>query len=129
MTRFDGNWKPPKIEDGVVTRWGWMVKGVKYFHLGEYTDIGFGCYFKADKTAEIFIGNYVQIGGGTKVYAINTINNTQGPIIIEDEAKIGANSVILPNIHIKKAMLIPALSIVLTEGGAPNGKTKVHSII
>lgn len=113
MTRFDdSNWKPPKIEDGVITRWGWMVKGVKYFHLGKYTDIGFGCYIRADKDAEVTIGDYVQLGGGVKIYAVNTIDNSRGDIVIEKKARIGANSVVLPGSYIGEKSIIGALSLV-----------------
>jgi len=113
LTRFDNrNGKPPKIEDGVITRWGWMVKGVEYFHLGKYTDIGFGCYIRADKDAEVTIGDYVQLGGGVKVYAVNTIDNSRGHIFIQKKAKIGANSVILPGSFIGENSIVGALSLV-----------------
>ena len=113
MSRFDNNnWKPPKIEDGVVTQWGWMVKGVKYFRLGKYTDIGFGCYIRADKDAEVTIGDYAQLGGGVKVYAVSTIDKSHGHIVIEKNAKIGANSVILPGSYIGEGSIVGALSLV-----------------
>lgn len=113
LARFDdSNWEPPEIEDGVVTRWGWLVKGVKYFYLGKYTDIGFGCYIRADEDATVTIEDYVQLGGGVKIYAVNTINNCRGHIVIQKNAKIGANSVILPGSYIGESSVIGALSLV-----------------
>ena len=89
-----------------------MVKGVEYFHLGEYTDIGFGCYIRADKDAEVTIKDYVQLGGGVKIYAVNTIDNSRGHIVIQKKAKIGANSVILPGSFIGENSIVGALSLV-----------------
>ena len=113
LTRFDdSNWKFPKIEDGIITYWGWCVKGVEYFHLGKYTDIGFGCYIRADKNAEVTIGDYCQIGANCSIYSVNTIDNSRGDIIIEKNAKIGANSVILPGSYIGENSIIGALSLI-----------------
>lgn len=101
-------WKYPVVKPRVTTKYGWIVlytidkktslKPLKtkadYFHLGYKTDIGYGTVIQAQNY--VYIGNFVQIGANCSIYSSNTIDNTKGKIIIKDNAKIGANSVILP---------------------------------
>lgn len=107
-------WKIPKfkkmIGDLYKTKYGWVVTCPKNLNLGKNTDIGFGTYINA--RFGVIIEDNVQIGAGVKIYSHNTINNTQGIVLIEKDACIGANSVILPNVLIKEGKLIKANSTV-----------------
>ena len=109
---YPAGWRKPRVRDGIPTKWGWTIKGVDFVHIGEHVDIGNGTYIKAEYGAGIAIGDHVQIGGGCKIYAVNSIDDISGPIIIAESARIGANSVILPNTEIGKGAKIGALSLV-----------------
>ncbi len=106
-------WQPPKIEEGKLTQWNWMVQGVENFKLGKNTDIGAFVYIQA--RAGVTIEDDVQIGGGVKIYSINTIDKTHGLITISRNACIGANSVILPNVFIGENSIVAAGSVILGQ--------------
>ena len=110
MVRFD-TWAMPEIEDGVQTRWGWIVKCPENLTLGRYVDIGFDTYIGAHEGVEI--GDHVQIAGGCKIYSRSTIDNKHGKVIIKGGAGIGANSVIMPNVIIGKNAVVGALSFII----------------
>ncbi len=93
---------------------GWRTWKPEKIIIGLGVDIGAG--------SEIFghfgviIGDNVMIGGGTMIYSSNTINGQFIPVNIGKNAKIGANSVILPGVKIKENQLIKALSVVYFDG-------------
>ena len=104
------NWEQPIIFHGVPTRWNWIVNYPEGLELGENVDIGAFTFINAKYGVRI--GNNVKIGGGCMIYSHNTIDDTKGGIIIYDEARIGANSVILPMSVIHSNVTIGALSLV-----------------
>jgi acetyltransferase-like isoleucine patch superfamily enzyme len=104
------NWKKPKIIEGKLTKWNWMVQGVKNFKLGRNTDIGAFCYINASEGVEI--QDNVQIGGGVKIYSLSTIDNKKGKVVLKKNCKIGANSVIMPGVTIGENSIIGAMSFV-----------------
>lgn len=104
------NWKHPKIIDGKPTRYSWIVQNKEGLKLGRYTDIGAFAYINAK--AGVAIENNVQIGGGVKIYSINTIDKTRGRVILKKNCKIGANSVILPDVVVGENSIVGALSLV-----------------
>lgn len=111
----NNKWIKSKIKDGVPTKWGWVVRHPENLHLGNYVDIGFGTYIQAENRIEI--GNNVQIGAHCAIYSRNTIDGTASKIIIEDNVKIGAGTIILPNstgypLYICHDSKIGALSLV-----------------
>lgn len=106
-------WFLPYIEHGKLTKWNWCVYHPKHLELGNNVDIGMFTFINAK--CGVIIEDNVQIGGGCKIYSENTINNMKGQIIIRKNAKIGANSVILPGVEIKENTLIPALSVVYQD--------------
>ena len=111
MPRFSAkNWKRPRIPKGKPTKYGWVVSHPRHFGLGRFTDLGFGVYIQSEEG--VIIEDHVQIGGGVKIYSVNTIDGTKGKIIIKRNARIGANSVILPNVEIGENSLVGALSLV-----------------
>jgi acetyltransferase-like isoleucine patch superfamily enzyme len=117
--RFN-NWKPPKIEDGKLTEYNWIVKNVDGLVLGKRTDIGAFTYINAKAGVEI--GDWVQIGGGVKIYSVNTIDQTSGKIVLGENSKVGANSVILPDVVVGKDAIIGALSVVRSKSRIGEGE-------
>lgn len=107
--RFE-EWEQPEIEDGKLTKWSWVVKGVDHFTLGHKTDIGAFTYIQAEE--DVTIDDYVEIGGGCQIYSVSTIDNKRGKIHIKKNAKIGAGSTILPGVVIGENAIIGAHSLV-----------------
>ena len=104
------NWKKPKIEEGKLTKYNWIVQNKNNLKLGYKTDIGVFTYINAK--SGVIIEDYVQIGGGVKIYSVDTISNNKGRVILKKNSKIGANSVILPNTIIGKNSIIGACSVI-----------------
>ena len=100
----------PKIEEGKLTKYNWLVQNKKNLKLGFKTDIGAFTYINAKNG--VVIEDYVQIGGGVKIYSIDTISNRKGKVILKKKCKIGANSVILPNTIIGENSVVGACSVV-----------------
>ncbi len=109
MTRFK-NWKKPKIEEGKLTKYNWLVQNKQNLKLGRNIDIGAFTYINAKEG--VVIEDYVQIGGGCKVYSMDTISNKKGKVILKKNCKIGANSVILPNTTVGENSVVGACSVV-----------------
>lgn len=109
MGRFE-EWQTPEIKDGVQTQWGWIVKCPENLKFGRNIDIGAFTYIGAHEGVEM--GDNVQIGGGCKIYSLSTIDNRSGQIIIKENAKIGANSTVLPDVIIGENSTVGALSLV-----------------
>ena len=110
MTERFKKWKKPKIQEGKLTKYNWFVQNKKNLKLGYKTDIGAFSYLNAH--SGIIIEDYVQIGGGVKIYSIDTISDKKGKVILKKNCKIGANSVILPNTIIGENSVIGACSVV-----------------
>lgn len=104
------NWKKPKIEERKLSKYYWLVQNKKNLKLGYKTDIGAFTYINAH--SGIIIEDYVQIGGGVKIYSIDTISNKKGKIVLKRNCKIGANSVVLPNTIVGENSIIGACSVV-----------------
>ena len=104
------NWKPPVIEEGKLTKWNWMVQGVKGLKLGNKTDIGAFTYINANHGVEI--GDNVQIGSHCSIYSLSTIDSKQGKIVIKENACIGSHSIVMPGVTIGKNSIIGAFTFV-----------------
>jgi len=114
------NWTYPEIEEGKLTKYNWLVFGKDNLELGEYTDVG--AFVVLDAKAGIVIEDYVQIGGGVKMYSVNSIDNIHGKIILKRNSKIGANSVILPNVIVGENSIVGALSLVKSGTVIPDNE-------
>lgn len=107
--RFEG-WKPPKIEDGKPTEYGWIIKNVKGLNMGYKTDIGAFTYINAKNG--VIIEDFVQIGSHCSVYSISTIDQKEGEVVLKRNCRIGSHSVIMPGITVGRNSIIGAFSFV-----------------
>jgi acetyltransferase-like isoleucine patch superfamily enzyme len=114
--RFE-NWEYPEIEESKPTKYNWIVQKKEGLELGRYTDIGAYTYINAG--AGVVIEDYVQIGGGAKIYSVSTIDDKKGKIVLKRNSKVGANSVILPNVIVGENSIVGALSLVKSGTDIP----------
>jgi acetyltransferase-like isoleucine patch superfamily enzyme len=108
-SRFE-NWKMPKIVEGKLTKWNWVVQHVDNLILGQKTDIGAFTYINAQKGVVIEEG--VQIGSHCSIYSVSTIDNKEGEVVLKKNCKIGSHSVIMPGVTIGENSIIGAFGFV-----------------
>jgi len=106
-------WKKPSVKDGKLTKWNWMVQGVKNLKMGKNVDIGAFTYINSAEG--VTIEDDVQIGGGVKIYSVSTIDNKRGKVVLKRNCKIGANSVIMPGVTVGEDSVVGALSFVTKD--------------
>jgi len=104
------NWKKPVIKDSKLTKWNWMVQGVKNLKLGKDTDIGAFVYINA--TEGVVMEDGVQIGSHCSIYSISTIDNKKGKVVLKKNCKLGTHSVIMPGVTVGENSIIGAFSFV-----------------
>ena len=104
------NWEYPYIEDGIPTKYSWIVQHLDGFKLGVKTDIGAFSYINAKKG--VIIEDEVQIGSHCSIYSISTIDGTAGQVVLKENCKIGSHTTILPGITIGRNSIIGANSLV-----------------
>ena len=107
------DWETPIIEHGKLTKWNWMVQHPENLKLGKKVDIGAFVYINSKYGVEI--QDNVQIGGGVKIYSLDTIGNKKGRVILKKNCKIGSNSVIMPGVTIGENSIVGALSFLNTN--------------
>lgn len=121
MKRFNKDtWRFPLIQHAIPTEWGWVVLYPQKFNLQRFVDIGWGTFINARYGVEL--NEECQIGPYSSILSDNTIDNQNGKVIIGKGAKIGAYSLILPNVIINPGEFIKARSIVYIDR---NGNRKV----
>ena len=103
-------WIKPEIKEGKLTKWNWMVQGIKGLELGVRTDIGAFTYINAKYGVEI--GDNVEIGSHCSIYSESTIDEKKGKVVIGKNAKIGSHSIVMPGITIGEYSVIGAHSFV-----------------
>jgi acetyltransferase-like isoleucine patch superfamily enzyme len=123
------NWKKPIIEHGKFTKFNYIVQYPENLKLGKYFDIGTFTYINAQFS--VIIEDYVQIGSHCSIYSNSSIDNKQGPVHLEKNARIGTHSTIMPNVIIGENSIIAAYSFVNENvptgelwGGIPAKKIK-----
>ena len=104
------NWKYPKIIEGKLTKYNWLVQHKKNLKLGKKTDIGTFTYINAKNG--VIIEDYVQVGSHCSIYSISTIDNKEGEVILKKNCKIGAHSLIMPGVTNGENSIIGAFSFV-----------------
>jgi len=112
MKKFK-HWQAPQFDQYNQTQWHWVCQHREKFILGKNTDIGAFTYINAKFGVEI--QEDVQIGSHCSIYSHNTIDNTQGKVIIKKGAKIGSHSTILPGVVIGRQATVGAHSLVKTN--------------
>ncbi|HWR59425.1 MAG TPA: DapH/DapD/GlmU-related protein, partial [Thermodesulfovibrionales bacterium] len=100
------HWKSPVIRDGKPTKYYWIVKHKKHFHLGCKTDIGAFTYINAKNG--VIIEDSVQVGSHCSLYSISTIDDKEGTIILKKNCKIGSHSVIMPGVTVGENSIVGA---------------------
>lgn len=104
------NWKYPKIKEGKLTKYNWMVQNKKNLKLGFKTDIGAFTYINAKYGIDI--EDYVEIGSHCSIYSISTIGNKNGRIVLKKNCKIGSHSVVMPGVIVGENSIVGAFSFV-----------------
>lgn len=104
------DWEFPKIKEGKMTKYNWLVQNKGGLKLGKRTDIGAFTYINAEYGVEIKEG--VQIGSHCSIYSISTIDNKKGKVTLKKNCKIGSHSVIMSGVTIGENSVIGALSFV-----------------
>ena len=103
-------WQYPKIEEGKLTKYNWMVQNKDGLKLGYKTDIGAFTYINAKNG--VVIEDFVQIGSHCSLYSVSTIDNKDGQITLKKNCKIGSHSLIMPGVTIGENAIIGAFSFV-----------------
>ncbi|MFA6130520.1 MAG: acyltransferase [Candidatus Omnitrophota bacterium] len=114
--RFD-NWLQPEVPDGTPTKYGWIVRHVAGFTLGERTDIGAFTYIQAQRG--VTLEDEVQIGSHCSIYSVSTIDDKEGPVLVRRNARVGSHSVIMPGVTIGENAVVGAFSFVTHD--VPDG--------
>jgi len=104
------DWQYPKIEEGKLTKYNWMVQNKDGLKLGYKTDIGAFTYINAKNG--VVIEDFVQIGSHCSLYSISTIDNKEGQITLKKNCKIGSHSLVMPGVTIGENAVIGAFSFV-----------------
>ncbi len=110
--RFD-DWSFPEIEDGVPTKYNWIVQNKQLFDLGYRTDIGAYTYINAKYG--VTIEDNVQIGSHCSIYSISTIDDKVGAVVLKKNCKIGTHSVIMPGVTVGENSVVGAFSFVNSD--------------
>jgi len=109
MDRFK-NWKKPVIKEMKLTKYGWVVQGIKNFTLGSKTDIGAFTYIQAENG--VIIEDLVQVGSHCSIYSTSTIDDKHGKVTLKKNCKIGSHSIIMPGVTIGENSIVGAFSFV-----------------
>ena len=107
------NWKEPKIIEGELTKWNWMVQGVDGLKIGIKSDIGAFTYINA--TYGVIIEDEVQIGSHCSIYSFSTIDGKIGKVHLKRNCKIGSHSTVMPGVTIGENAIIGAHSLVTND--------------
>ncbi len=104
------NWKKPKIEEGKLTKYNWLVQNKKGLELGYKTDIGAFTYINAKNG--VVIEDLVQIGSHCSIYSVSTIDKKEGKVVFKKNCKIGSHSLIMPGVTVGENSVVGAFSFV-----------------
>jgi len=103
-------WTFPRIKNGRLTRYNWLVQHKENLSLGHKTDIGAFTYINAKHGVEI--GEDVQVGSHCSIYSISTIDGKTGKVTLKKNCKIGSHSVVMPGVTVGENSVIGAFSFV-----------------
>jgi len=103
-------WEKPKIEEGKLTKYNWLVQNKKDLKLGNKTDIGAFTYINAKNG--VIIEDYAQVASHCSIYSVSTIDKKEGKIVLKKNCRIGAHSLIMPGVTVGENSIIGAFSFV-----------------
>ncbi len=103
-------WQYPRIEEGKLTKYNWLVQHKNKLKLGYKTDIGAFTYINAKNG--VIIEDYVQIGSHCAIYSVSTIDNKEGTVILKKNCKLGSHSVVMPGVTVGENSIVGAFSFV-----------------
>lgn len=103
-------WKKPEIIEGQLTKWNWMVQNAGNLEMGQRVDIGAFTYINAKYG--VVIQDDVQIGSHCAIYSVSTIDEKHGPVVLEENCRIGTHSVVMPNVRVGRNAIVGAFSFV-----------------
>lgn len=104
------NWKQPKIEEGKLTKYNWLVQNKTGLKLGHRTDIGAFTYINAK--AGVYIEDEVQIGSHCSIYSVSTIDGREAPVVLKRNCRIGTHSSVMPGVTVGENSVVGAHSFV-----------------
>lgn len=104
------NWKYPKIKDGKLTKYNWLVQNKKGLKLGFKTDIGAFTYINAKNG--VILEDLVQIGSHCSIYSLSTIDEKEGKVLLKKNCRIGSHSLIMPGVTVGENSIVGAFSFV-----------------
>ena len=107
---MNDNLAEPIYDEIGMTQWFWRVTNREKFSLGNNVEIG--SFTIIDAKNSVSIEDKVKIGWGCAIMSNSTVDGKKGPIILKEGCKVGAHSVIFPNIIVGKNALIGANSLV-----------------
>jgi len=107
---MNSEWIEPEFDKYGMTQWGWRVVNKENFSLGKRVQIG--TFTVIDAKNHVEIGDDVKIGWSCTIVSYSSIDKKEGKVILEKNCKIGANSVIFPNVTIGENSIIGANSLV-----------------
>lgn len=109
-------WETPEIprdKSVWISPYDWKVIRPENLQLGRFTDIGSFTVLLCQQGIEI--EDKVQIGPSCVVMSISTIDGKQGKVTIKKNARVGANSVVMPGVTIGENAVVGACSFVSTN--------------
>ena len=107
------DWQYPDIEDGVLTKYHWLVQNSENLKLGCKTDIGAFTYINA--RFGVVLEDGVQVGSHCSLYSVSTIDNKQGKVVLKKNCKVGSHSTVMPGVTIGANSIIGAHSFVTSD--------------
>jgi len=103
-------WKKPKIMEGKLTKYNWLVQHARNLKLGNKTDIGAFTYINAKNG--VTIEDNAQIGSHCSIYSVSTIDDKDGMVLLKKNSCLGSHSVVMPGITIGENSVVGAFSFV-----------------
>jgi acetyltransferase-like isoleucine patch superfamily enzyme len=111
-SRFE-DWQYPEVEDGIPTKYHWLVQNSAGLELGFKTDIGAFTYINA--RFGVVLEDEVQVGSHCSLYSVSTIDNKQGKVVLKKNCKVGSHSTVMPGVTIGENSIIGAHSFVTSD--------------
>jgi len=104
------DWEYPEIQEGIPTKYHWLVQNAQGLQLGYKTDIGAFTYINAKYG--VSIEDNVQIGSHCSIYSISTIDGKSGGVVLKKNCRVGSHTVIMPGVTVGENSIIGACSFV-----------------